>query len=201
MERFDADELELWAQSVQPWRCVTFMLLCAERMLPQYRLFMRETGWGDDKPLRTSLDAAWKWASTNEVPEDLTHLADTCEQSAPDTEDFDSEFTSAALDAAASITTALDAIREFKTSYVVDVAMLGRDSVDLWLQRRFDTDPSLQLSRDAVVEDPLMQRELRAQREQREYLRYSTATRRKITTELRARCSNLSMGSLECEVP
>lgn len=162
MERFDADELELWAQSVQPWQCVTFMLLCAERMLPQYRLFMRETGWGDDKALRTSLDAAWNWASTNEAPADLTHLVDTCVQSTPDTEDFGSEFTSAALDAAASITTALDAIREFKTSYAVDVAMLGRDSVDLWLRDRYDTDPSDQRAMDAVVEDPLMQRELRA---------------------------------------
>src|SRR5262245_38473482 len=110
MEVFNEERLEALLQRLPAWKRIVFMAQVATRMLPNYERFSGETGFGDVSVLKRALDAAWFWMESGKAPCDLTALLDACEKQAPDTEDFGSPYTSAALDAANAAAYILDAI-------------------------------------------------------------------------------------------
>jgi len=80
----------------------------------------------------------------------------------PNTEDFKSVYTSAALDAATSLLESLDYCIDGDVSHCLQVACSCRDSIYMFVQRRegYDYSDADELN---IYADPLMVRELQAQ--------------------------------------
>jgi uncharacterized protein YjaG (DUF416 family) len=196
MERFDRDILMAWAREAEPWRAVSFMAACTERMLPNYRLFFDEERFGNPQVLREVVDRTWLWAERGEPLIGADTLIAACEGVTPHTEEHSSRYTSAALDAAVATALSLEATVAFDAAKAVEVASLGRDTVDLWVQQIRDLDPLDPALELKILQDPLMQTELQAQSEDRKSLSDRTLSRRAIVTALRDRWRDISAGSL-----
>ncbi|KAF1707866.1 hypothetical protein CSC73_11160 [Pseudoxanthomonas sacheonensis] len=173
------------------------MAYCCERMLPNYQSFFAQTSYGKINVLRAALDYIWTWVESSQLPIDVASLTAACEQEAPDTSEFSSIYTSAALDAATAIAITLDALEKPLENQLVDVASLARDSVDLYVQERANLDPNDPLLEEKILKSDLMQAELRAQRESILMLESLSETRDLAARHLRERWSNLRKGSLD----
>src|SRR5262245_34312092 len=125
MEVFDENQLRRSLQSLAHWKRVAFMLLCCERMLPNFQVFSNETGFGDTGILRKAANTAWEWVATAKPIQGLTDLRQLCGSQQPDTEDFSSPFTSAALDAASATEAILEAIEDPDGDQAVEVGSLA----------------------------------------------------------------------------
>jgi len=178
------------------WKRVAFMAYCCERMLPNYRSFQVDTGYGDVAPMRNALDAVWKWIEDGRAVPDLAVLASACEQQSPDTAEFLSIYTSAALDAATATAATLEALADATAKSVIDVASLARDTIDLFVQETEGLDPNDANLERRIIEHRLMQSELRTQKESLALLRNLQEDREKVGVDLRARWSRLVQGSL-----
>lgn len=172
------------------------MAYCCERMLPNYRSFQVDTGYGDVAPMRNALDAVWKWIEDGRAVPDLAVLASACEQQSPDTAEFLSIYTSAALDAATATAATLEALADATAKSVIDVASLARDTIDLFVQETEGLDPNDANLERRIIEHRLMQSELRTQKESLALLRNLQEDREKVGVDLRARWSRLVQGSL-----
>jgi len=195
METFDEDRLRQSLTRLDPWRQVAFMALCCERMVPNYDRFAADSGFGDSQVLRRGIDAAWSWLESDRAPDDLKSIRAQVEQQAPNTEDFSSPFTSAALDAANAVASLLEAVDDPDGADPVEVASLARDTVDLYVQEIESLDPNDRGLEDAIRRHPLMQAELRRQRDDLAYLERWTGSRRDAARQLRAR-GEAAIGSL-----
>ena len=145
------------------WKQAAFMLSCCERMLPNFAAFAGETGVGNPAVLRQALDSAWNWIQDEVLPADLNKLRAACDEQAPDTAAFASAYTSAALDAANATASVLDFIERPDIEHAVTVATLATDSIDLYVQERYDIVPDDPDLDQKIVHAPLMDAELKRQ--------------------------------------
>ena len=74
VEVFDEKRLERSLRKLPAWKQVAFMALLGARMLPNYRRFSAETGFGDVSVLEAAFDAAWTWIGSGQSPANLTAL-------------------------------------------------------------------------------------------------------------------------------
>lgn len=145
---------------------VLFALSCAERMLPNYRRFIREHGWGNDTMLRMALDLGWDMVSLKPVDKRIAiKLKEGCSEQAPDAEDFSSLYVSPAIDAANSASIVADLIIRSDIERVVEVASYARDTVDMYVQEIEGMPPGALDLEERICRHPLMQKELKSQRE------------------------------------
>lgn len=184
MEAFDEDKLEQQLQKLTAWKRIAFMAQTGVRMLPNYQCFSAETGFGDVAVLKRAFDAAWSWVESGELPHDLVTLREACERQAPNTEQFRSSYTSAALDAANAAGAILDALAYPDDSRPSEVASLARDTVDLFVQELLDLDPNVADFEEAIMRHELIQRELRRQQEDLDTLIKWTGSRSPASREL-----------------
>ncbi|WP_437286061.1 DUF416 family protein [Sorangium sp. So ce406] len=149
-----------------PWFCsLAFGAACASRLVPNYRRFVEATGWGDIRPIIRALDLVWgvARAQTSLAEAECRALAGECESHAPDSEDFNSLFTSSAQDAVFAVCSLLDYCAEGKPEQVALAARYATDSVDLYVQeieQMAPQDPTLEAK---ILAHPLMQQELERQ--------------------------------------
>jgi uncharacterized protein YjaG (DUF416 family) len=109
-------------------RQLAFATACCEYHFPEYLVFVEQEGWGDIAILRGTLDVAWKVVRGNRL--ETTGLMELCERAIPDSEDFSSDATSTALNAAAMVTHLANFLETQKTEDVWWIASLGRDTAD-----------------------------------------------------------------------
>lgn len=145
---------------------LAFGASCCERSIPNYRAFSREEHWGDPQILKQALDLVWRHVAS-ENPAELKLALQlnlkALEAVTPDTENFKSPLTSAALDAASSIAEALACALDGTLDHVLTISSLSRDTIDLYLQRKNDVnyaDPEFESN---IAHDPLMFAELAKQ--------------------------------------
>lgn len=196
MESFDETRILLATESMPSWKRVAFMAYCCERMLPNYRSFQADAGYGDETPMRNALDAVWGWIATDRMPSDVTALASSCERQSPETSEFSSIYTSAALDSATATITTLEAMTEATVMRVIEVATLARDTVDLFVQEQEGLDPNSPNLERKITEHALMQAELSTQRESLKALSDLNKKREEAGIALQANWSKLTRGSL-----
>ncbi|MGK3970055.1 DUF416 family protein [Sorangium sp. So ce1667] len=197
METFDEERLEMSLQNLEPWKRIAFMAQIGERMLANYQRFSAETGFGDVSVLRNVLDTAWTWIESGRLLGNLAELREDCERQAPDTEQFRSPYTSAALDTANVPAVILDALERPDEGRPVDVASLARDTVDLFIQERMNLDPNAPGFEETILRHNLMQSELHRQREDLEALEKWSGDRETAGRELRAKFAGRTLGSLD----
>jgi uncharacterized protein len=74
MEVFDEKRLEEALQKLPARKRIAFMAQVATRMLPNYRRFSAESGFGDVSVLSKALDATWTWIGSGRMPDNLSAL-------------------------------------------------------------------------------------------------------------------------------
>lgn len=164
--RFDEHKLQEHLSNWQPDQRVLFALSCAERMFPNYILFSKLIQWGDPGVLREGLDLVWGWLVDGAVSKQAAKkLQAACEDQAPDTEDFDTVHVSSALDAANAVAAVISMIFDPKTEAAVEIATYGRDTVDMYVQESEGMDSQNSRLEDEIWRHPLMQLELKNQRQ------------------------------------
>lgn len=147
--------------SLSKQKTILFLVACCERQFGNYAQFHQETGWGDPQVLCDGLQSLRNYTSAAEVV-NLKSIRQAIEAVTPNTEDFKSAYTSAALDAATSLLESLDYCVDGDVSHCLQVACLCRDSIYMFVQRREGYDYS-DADEIKIYADPLMVRELQAQ--------------------------------------
>ncbi len=110
---------------------LAFLLLLCERQMPALREFARETGL-QASIYETSLDLAWKNLAGAVTEINWQEMAETCFDSAPDTEDYTHDLTSAALDTALSVGLTMEFIADRDIDHVVEAAYMAYGTADLY---------------------------------------------------------------------
>lgn len=199
MEIFDETALLLKLDGMSAWKRVAFMASCCERMLPNYAIFHAQTNYGNYIFLRAALDAIWEWVESEKTTENMLAIAIQSEQQAPDTSEFSSPYTSAALDAATAIATTAEAVSDASASKVIEVAALARDTVDIFVQEADDLDPNDPGLDEKIRRSDLMQAELRAQNKSLDKLRSLPNDDKEQRIQLREHWANSKIGSLPAD--
>jgi uncharacterized protein len=154
-------------QSLGHAKNLAFAASCCARALPNYGAFSRAENWGDPRLLADGLESVWLSATTTSSPSfrhETSSLVKAVDLVTPNTENFKSPLTSAALDAATSIAEALEYSIDGQHSRLVTISSLSRDTIDLFIQRRDDfAFPSRERLQPKVDSHPLMLAELRKQ--------------------------------------
>lgn len=161
---FDIDALRTRIGGLSHQRKVAFLLLIAERLIPNYAAFSHYHNWGDSKILEQALDCGWIFLMENLVDiESIQRCVERCESITPDTEDFISEYVSAALDAAVCCSYVLDLLLRDESEVVIQGAILAHDTVDMYIQDLLQLDPQDPRAEEKIRRHALMQRELMQQ--------------------------------------
>ena len=162
---FDDNSLRKRLARLSPSARLAFAAACGERLLPNYRAFVKSASWGDPALLREALDYVWSSINAGTVDRNrVQELLSGCERAVPDSESFSSDWTSAAIDAGTAVIEALEALLDGSMEHIVNTAIFCRDTVDMFIQIRdrldFNSDPNFE---SKISENPLMQQELARQ--------------------------------------
>lgn len=188
------DQLSLLVDSHK----AVFGASCCERLVPNYERFASDVRWGDSSVLRRSLNVVWSAIEEN-TPLDLidatstNKLIDLCESVTPDTEDFTSRFTSAALDAATSVVELLQFSVDRSLHHIADISTLSFDSVDMYVQGLLDIDYSASDFESRIRAHPLMVKEVTKQMSDLAWLRSHPSVDGELVAFLRNQVSNLEI--------
>jgi uncharacterized protein YjaG (DUF416 family) len=197
MEHFDEDALRDRLVALPPWKRVAFALLCCERMVPNFERFTATAGIGDGMVLRAGLHLGWHWLATDRILPGLDDLRDACAAQATCAGTGRCALALPALDAANAVEMLLDALERPSDYIAAEVAGLSRDTVDRHVQALRELDPAGAPVDDGdVLSDPLMQDELRRQREDLEALGTWGEDRRLVALRLGERAQRYASGSL-----
>jgi uncharacterized protein YjaG (DUF416 family) len=150
---------------------VAFGLSCCERLLPNYVACKQKIKWGDERPLRKTLDELWKHIE-GQVLDELTvgQLLAACEVVAPDSDDFSELLTTSAQDACFSICCILEYLLHGDVEQIAQVSSFAIDTLDLYVSALLDgfstaarAVPYSFEREERIRLHPLMQRELARQ--------------------------------------
>lgn len=168
---FDRSELKKRLQTLPQWKQAAFALAACERLFPFYLKFSSATKWGDPAVLRRAIDLAWESMRSDCQFRAPSQAATKAEAQAPDTEDFSSEYTSAALDAALSVANLMRILEHFDLELVLEIAQASFDSAYL-LASLSPTDSAVTPAiHQQILLDSRVQNELDAQDSDLEFLR------------------------------
>ena len=131
--------------------------------MPELLRFAKDTGL-DPTVYQDCLEQGWQHLVGTTELQDYQALAKACLDSAPDTEDFDHIFTSAALDAALSIHHLMMFLSDHSVDHVAETAGLARDTVHLFVGLKEAPRP-YSLTNEQLNGHRLVQRELGRQRD------------------------------------
>jgi uncharacterized protein YjaG (DUF416 family) len=168
MTRLDESWLRQEIEHLTKGKQLSFALLLCERMVPALEEFAREVDF-DGSFYRDGLDGAWQYLEKEGASSNYSEMAEKCLDLAPDTEEFSHPLTSAALNAALSIAATISFLADHDVDHVVEAAGLTRDTAALYAQA-IETTPPRSLGFDEIMKHPLVQRELRQQAEDLEFL-------------------------------
>ena len=166
--RLDVSEMRKRLSRLSPARRCAFVLSCCERMFPRYERFCDDERLPSENKLflRTVVDLGWSALAGNVDSASQLRRAENARRALePDPGEHDSLYVSAALDAVVSIGIMVDAVANSNTTEVAEVATLAVDSVDLLVQETEKMNPSRDDLEEAILQHPMMQKELRSQRE------------------------------------
>lgn len=167
---FNKAELKQKLIKLPFWKQLAFLLIGCQRLLPSFRAFATETGFQGHSQLSGLLGKAWNSLLNDVSSTDFSREVTLAESLAPDTEDFDTVLVSSALDAAIATSLLMKAFSDQQTDTIIEAVSLIRDSVDMYVQELEDmnsSDPELE---ENILGHELMQKELRRQREDLEFL-------------------------------
>lgn len=160
---FDAERLKNRLSRLSRRHVLTFGVWQLERMVPNFIQFCVETKTEGTWVLKCVVSYAWSAIETGNLNFFDRLTVEDCERIAPDTEDFESLYTSAALDVVVSASKLIEYILINDTNLIVEMANLARDSADILIQLSNDADQDDEDFEEVIRTHPLMQSELQHQ--------------------------------------
>lgn len=142
--------------------------LVCERLAPNYCRFEEISNWRGYATLRSALDIVWVQISDKRINTDQRdHMLRDCDKLVPSADDFSTNTVSMAIDAAASVCVLLEAISGASPEKIAEICTAAVDTVHMYLQSsEFDDCVVFGSEEDAaILVHPLMQTELKRQRE------------------------------------
>lgn len=163
---FNSENLLNRLQKMENKRQLAFGAACCLRLTPNYLAFNIDTKWGEVTSVNEALEAIWSFLNGTELTEEkINELIVSCENAAPDSEDFNSLYVSFAQDACFAICSVLDFILDNNVENIVKAATYATDSVDLYVQEIENLASNDSNLEQKILNHKLMQRELRKQQD------------------------------------
>lgn len=179
-------------------RQLAFGAACCERLLPNYKAFQEDTGWGSISPIQDALNLVWSFVSGQQPSfGDVKYVLDECESVGPDSDDFESLRTGFAQDACFAVCSLLDYLLNSNPERIVQAATYATDSVDLFVQeleKMAPNDPELE---QKILAHPLMQRELAQQEKELQMIEQASSLSPKFLKQLRGAWDNNGKSNLD----
>jgi uncharacterized protein YjaG (DUF416 family) len=176
---------------------LAFAALLLDRAIPNFFRFEYETGAPGGAVLRGAQAKVWALVEGSAATSIFKNLnSKACEAYAPDSERFESLYTSSALDAVSIACNVLDYILSEEIELLVDSASARRDSVDMYLQLSESVDSSAPDFEAQVVSHPLMQEELGFQDADLQFLEHCQRTKAPIWPDVLRRSVELRYSEL-----
>jgi len=160
---FDADKLKNRLGRLSRRHILTFGAWQLERMVPNFMQFCVESQSEGVWVLKCAVSYAWSVIETGNLDRFDGITVDDCERIAPDTEDFESIYTSSALDAATAAGNLVKYIHKNEVDLIVEMSALARDSADIFIQLSNVADQDSEYFEETIRTHPLMQAELQYQ--------------------------------------
>lgn len=171
-EKFDLEYILNKLKKYDSTQNIAFGLSCCERLYRNYCRFYEESDWGNPALLREALDFLWDGLQKNAYNyKVLTEYITAIDTVTPNIDDgFESIFDSPALDASSSIKMLFEYLVHEDSAFIANIAALCRDTVDMHIQLIAEMNPNAINFEHMITVHPLMQRELKRQRIDFEFL-------------------------------
>ena len=187
---FDQSQLTIALGTLPRLQQLVFGACVCERLILNYAAFSRENDWGNQAVLRAALDWLWALAGGADLPtKEAAKLASDCEAEAPDLDDFDSADAAFAQEACFAICSVLDFLNTADSQSIAQSAQFAVDTVDLYIQELEDMDSDNPGIEEQILQHPLMQRELAAQKLDLQLLQEASTIPTRLVDQFRARAS------------
>ncbi|GAB4192661.1 MAG: YjaG family protein [Wenzhouxiangellaceae bacterium] len=198
LSAFDGDHLKKRLGKLDSDRQLAFGAACCERLLPNYKAFQGDTGWGSLRPIRDALNLVWSSVGGQKRgSSEIRHIISECESVGPDSDDFESLYTSFAQDACFAVCSLLDYLLNSDAERIVQAATYATDSVDLFVQEIENMDPNDPELEQKIVTHPLMQRELAQQEKELQMIERASSLTPELLTQLRSAWDNNGKSNLD----
>jgi uncharacterized protein len=119
---------------------ILFAVLTCERLYPNYVAFQKITGWGNQDTLQEGIALIRQYLIKEDLfeLEEIQSIIEQIDKITPNTEHFPGVTTSFALDACTSVFSTLNFIIDKNSEHILDVATYARDTVDMYIQEKYD---------------------------------------------------------------
>lgn len=166
MLKFNEQEIRDKLEKLSEEARIVFAASCCERVLPSYKKFVEIEHWGDYEFFRNILNEVWISICSKEIKKErLQQLIEKVFCLMPDEEDFESVFTSYALESSLVVSNTLKYYLTKEIKYLISIVKLLIATVDLFVQEKHDMDSNDPLLEEKINQDSLMQNELKRQLE------------------------------------
>ena len=174
---FDRERLAEQLDHLNDVKRLAFGIFLFERALPGFLSFQADSLVTGGGRLRAALARCWHVLETGDDRAEVFVNREACEELLPDSEDYSSLFTSAAIDAVNIGCNLLTYLDESGVAYLVEAAEARRDTADLLIQLTEKLEPNDAELEDKIIRHPLMQEELKAQHDDIELLKVTADER------------------------
>lgn len=164
---FNERKLRAWLEPLSRLHRAAFVLACCERLHPTLMALHSESGAGDPEALRHILDAVWSLLEGRDPAVGLPSLAEQCRR-AP---------------LAASLL--LETIETGSLDKAIEAAAVASEVVESYAQQDLDLAPDAPDTDARIAAHPLVQREIRRQRDDIRLLHRTPLDRPESVADLR----------------
>jgi len=172
------------------WQKIAFSAALIERMLPNYKMFAENAGFGNYQLIRNQVDLVWQRLDKNQkvkINYDAQLLK--LEEQVPDPQSFDFFGVYPALDVSMAVMSLFQAMQDNEGEGFEAISRLSANSVnfytELCLAQEFDeknTEQEIEISEQMLEQDPLVQWEKETQHELFDFVKNAPENKATITT-------------------
>ncbi|GLX78460.1 hypothetical protein tinsulaeT_18000 [Thalassotalea insulae] len=169
------------------WQAIAFSVALIERMLPNYKIFAENAGFGNFQLLRNQVDLIWQRLDKSQkvnINYDAQLLK--LEEQVPDPQAFDFFGVYPALDTSMAVMSLLQAMQDSEGQDFGNVSRLSENSVNFYVElcllQEQEHQTSEQELADKIQQHPLIQWEVATQNELFDFLKAAPENKTTIQT-------------------
>ena len=190
------------------WQKIAFSATLIERMLPNYKIFAENSGFGNFKLIRNQLDLIWqRLDKSQKVKINYDAQLLKLEEQIPDPQAFDFFGVYPALDASMAVMSLLQAMQDNEGEGFDNISRLSENSVNFYVElciaQELDEDnangESEEISQQLIDDHPLMQWEKDTQNELFDFLKSAPENKTTIN-EIKKMVSEQGLSNLGIEI-
>lgn len=139
-------------------RQLLFGVIICERLYPGYVEFNRIHGWGNIDILQEAIAMMRQYLIDENLfdTDEIQEIIERVEMNTPDMDNFSSVLASLALNSCTAIYSTLKFMLDRDVDDIADVASYARDTIDAYLQEKYNLDPNDPTRNERVESDQLM---------------------------------------------